>query len=292
MKKVILFGGTGRIGKKIAEELKIQGYEVTAAVRQHQKADELKNLVDKCIIANVTNPTVLHIICEGFDIVISSLGKSVSLNDQSKPSFHDIDFVANAYILAEALKSGVKKFVYVSALHAEQYLHLEYFKAHRNFSEELRKSGINYAIIKLPAIFSAFLDMIPLAKKGLLMNIGKGDKLTNPIYEGDLAKICVEALKRPNVILEAGGKAIYSRKQLNEIMQHAVDPNKKICTMPLSLVKMVLPVMKWFDKNTFDKFSFFIEVVQHDTIAPQIGEMKFENYIAENLRKQVDAKSF
>ena len=37
--------------------------------------------------------------------------------------------------------------------------------------------------------------------------------------------------------------------------------------------------MKLFNKNMYDKFSFFTAVMQEDTIAPQVGQMKFEDYI-------------
>ncbi len=143
----------------------------------------------------------------------------------------------------------------------------------------LKKLGIDYSIVKPPAIFSAFIDMIEMAKKGQLVNIGQGDKKTNPIYEGDLAKITVDTINKQNSISEVGGKTIYTRKQLNEIVQNEINNHKKLKTIPLGLFKISLPIIKIFSKNTFDKFAFFIEVMQHDTIAPQLGIMTFEDYV-------------
>jgi uncharacterized protein YbjT (DUF2867 family) len=285
MKKVLLFGASGNLGKEIAKELKQQDYEFTVVVRNKNKADELSNITNQYLIADVTNQHSLTGLCKGFDIIISSLGKSVSLNDKSKPGFRDIDFLANANILQEAIKSGVVKFVYISAFHSEKYLHLEYFKTHHDFSEKLKQSEIDYSIIKPPAIFSAFVDLIQLAKKGHLMNIGKGDKRTNPIFEGDLAIVCVNSIMETNKIIEAGGKNIYTRKQLNEIIQHIVNPHKKIKHVPIGIINFFLPLMKLINKNTFDKFAFFIEVMQHDVIAAEIGEMKFEDYIKMKMHR-------
>jgi uncharacterized protein YbjT (DUF2867 family) len=141
------------------------------------------------------------------------------------------------------------------------------------------KSGIDYSIVKPPAIFSAFIDLIEMAKKGQLVNIGQGDKKTNPIFEGDLAKITVDTINMQNSISEAGGKTIYTRKQLNEIIQNEINPRKKLRTIPIGLFKVSLPLIKLFSKNTFDKYAFFIAVMQHDTIAPQIGTMTFEEYV-------------
>jgi uncharacterized protein YbjT (DUF2867 family) len=283
MKKVVLFGATGNLGNEIAKELIKQGYELTVVVRNEQKAKTLSHITSKYIIADVCNKSTLENIFDKQDIVVSALGKSVSPNDKSKPTFKQVDYDANKNILDQSIKAGIKKFVYISAFHSEKYLHLEYFKVHHDFSELLKKSGIDYSIVKPPAIFSAFIDMIEMAKKGQLINIGKGDKKTNPIYEGDLAKVTVEAINKQNSIFEAGGKTIYTRKQLNEIVQNEVDSQKKIRTVPLGLFKVTLPIIKLFSKNTFDKFAFFIEVMQHDTIAPQVGTMTFEDYVKQKV---------
>jgi len=106
---------------------------LTVVVRNKKKAEQLANSTDKYIVADITDPTALINICENIDVVISALGKSVSPNDTSKPSFNDIDLVANTHILKEAKKSGVKKFVYISAFHSEKYQHLAYFSVHHEF---------------------------------------------------------------------------------------------------------------------------------------------------------------
>jgi uncharacterized protein YbjT (DUF2867 family) len=279
MKKAILFGATGNLGIEIAKELVNQGYELTVVVRNEQKAKALTHITSKYIVADVCKKSTLENIFEKGDIVVSALGKSVSPNDKSKPTFKQVDYDANKNILDEAIKTGIKKFVYISAFHSEKYLHLEYFKVHHDFSELLIKSGIDYSIIKPPAIFSAFIDMIEMAKKGQLINIGQGDKKTNPIYEGDLAKITVNSINMQNSITETGGKTIYTRKQLNEIVQDEINNRKKLRTIPIGLFRSALPIIRLFSKNTFDKFAFFIEVMQHDTIAPQLGTMTFEEYV-------------
>jgi uncharacterized protein YbjT (DUF2867 family) len=279
MAKILLFGATGNLGKEIAIVAISQGYELTIVVRNNNKALQLESLTSNFIITDITDSSALTNICKGFDIVISALGKSVSPNDNSKPSFNDIDLTANTNILEEAKKAAVKKFVYISAFHSEKYIHLEYFRVHHEFSQRLKSSGLNYSIIKPPALFSGYLDMIGMAKKGQLFNIGKGDKKTNPISEVDLAIECINSIKDDNVTKEIGGKTIYTRRQLNEIIQKEVCPTRNTKNIPLWLFKFSLPLLKLFNKNMYDKFAFFFAVMQEDTIAPQVGETNFENYI-------------
>lgn len=286
MKKVLLFGSTGNLGKKIAEELVMKGYEVTAVVRNEQKRAVMADRVQHCIIADVMKCSNLSHICDGYEIVVSALGKPVSPGDWSKATFREVDLDANSLILQEALQSRVRKFVYVSAFHAERYPHLEYFRVHHLFSSKLMASGIDYSIIKPPALFSAFLDLIQMAKKGQLVTLGKGDKRTNPIFEGDLARICVFSIHQQNAIIEAGGKEVLSRHQINELIQHKMAPQKKVRKMSLVVVKAFLPVIKFFSRNLYDKMAFFTEVVQHDTIAPQIGETTLTEYLQWQIVKK------
>lgn len=283
MDNILLLGGTGKLGRKIAEELKAGGYAFTAVVRNTQKASTLAALATDTIVADVTNPAALKGICKGYTVVISALGKSVSPAERSKPSFEAVDYRANTAILEEALRSGVRKFVYVSAFGAEQHPDLTYFRVHHRFAEKLKASGIDYSIIKPPALFSAFLDMIPMARKGVLMTMGTGDKRTNPIYEGDLARICVEAIRQSRVEIEAGGQEVLTRHQINETIQRVVAPSKKVRSVPMGMTKAFLPVLKFLDRNTYDKMAFFVRVMEEDTLAPQVGTTRLEDYIRQQV---------
>jgi hypothetical protein len=73
-------------------------------LRNEEKKRRLKNTVNQFIIADVTQPDQLKGVCKDIGIVVSSLEKSVSIYDKSKPTFRKIDFEANTNILNEALK--------------------------------------------------------------------------------------------------------------------------------------------------------------------------------------------
>ncbi len=94
-----------------------------------------------------------------------------------------------------------------------------------------------------------------------------------------MAKICVDGIKQDNSVIEAGGKTVYSRKQINDIIQKIVDPSKKVRTIPVSILKLGLPLLRLANTNLYDKIAFFLEVTQHDTIAPKKGDTNLEEYI-------------
>ncbi|HNL40111.1 MAG TPA: NAD(P)H-binding protein, partial [Saprospiraceae bacterium] len=235
--------------------------------------------VTRLIEADALKPDTLKGICEGQDAVISALGKSVSTFDFSQPGFEAVDLGGNTNVLAEALSAGVKKFVYLSALGAAQLTQLTYFRVHHEFSERLIGSGIDYSIVQPTAIMSAFNDLLKLARRGMLVTIGKGDSLTNPISEADLAKVCVDALDQSFALIPAGGQQVYSRHRINELVMQTVRPGKKVRRLPAGMVRAALPFWRLLDRNLYDKLAFFLEVTQHETLAPKIGPTTFEDWL-------------
>lgn len=283
MSKVILFGATGHAGRAIAAELDRQGHVVTAVVRDRVRAGFIAPFVSKSIVADVLDPLALRGICNGQEVVVSALGKSVSPFEFSKPTFQEVDFQGNMNILDEAKSSGVGKFVYLSAFGSEGLTWLNYFRVHHEFSQKLQDSGLDYAIVQPPAIMSAFLDLITLARRGMLSTIGSGESRTNPISEEDLARVCVDAIRQPNGIIAAGGKAVYTRRQIDEIVQNALKPGKKVRKIPAGIVRAALPFWKILNRNLYDKLAFFLEVTQHDVLAPRVGETSLEEYVQRHL---------
>lgn len=282
MQKILLFGGTGNAGRQIAHVLHNKGYTTTAVIRNKSQSASLEKITSSVKVADIADKKNIINICDGYDVVISALGKSVSPFDRSKGSFRKIDFEINLAILMDAKRAGVKKFIYLSAFHAEKYPGLEYFKVHQDFSDALIASSLNYSIIKPPALYSAFKDIFPLAKKGLLVTLGDGQKKTNPIYEGDLATIVVDAINESNSVIEAGGPETLTRHEINLIIQNEISPGSRIRKMPLWIIRSFLPILKLLDRNTYDKMAFFIAVMEEDTIAPPKGKMPFSEYVRTN----------
>ena len=279
MKKVILFGATGHLGFQIALELQRQGFWVRAAVRDITKVEKLKSVVHECVAVDFLNPKSVENAFNGVDALISALGKSVSPNDGSKPSFEAIDFGINTLLIDIAKAKNIKKIVYISAFDAEKHPELAYFNTHFRVEQHLINSGVDFSIIKPVAIMSSFQDLVSMANKGQLSTIGSGQSRTNPIAEHDLAAVCVDSILQKNATIEVGGKTTYTRGEINEIIQKHSAPNKKVYKMPLFILKIMLPIIKIINKNMYDKFAFFAAVTQKDCIAPQIGNTNLEMYL-------------
>jgi len=122
MQRVLVAGATGYLGGYVAKEFKARGYFVRALVRSSKKIDGLSDATDEIIEAQITEPETLSDICDGIDVVFSSIGIT---RQKDGLTFRDVDYQGNKNLLEVALRAGVKKFVYVSAFNGANLRHLD-----------------------------------------------------------------------------------------------------------------------------------------------------------------------
>lgn len=79
--------------------------------------------------------SVSNDITQDISTIISALGKSVGLLTKRGKSFLEDDFYANYNILGDALKHGVKRFIYVSLKGVEKADDFENSKSHKMFED-------------------------------------------------------------------------------------------------------------------------------------------------------------
>ncbi len=74
MKRILVAGATGYLGGFVAWEFKDRGWFVRALARTPEKLDHLTDSVDEVIQGQVTRPETLDGVCDGMDVVFSSVG--------------------------------------------------------------------------------------------------------------------------------------------------------------------------------------------------------------------------
>jgi len=140
MKKVLVAGATGYIGRYVVKEFKKQGYWIRTLARNSARLDDLREYVDEDFIGEVPNPNTLSGICEGIDVVFSSIGIT---KQKDGLTYMDVDYQDNVNLLEEAKKASVLKFIFISALHGEKLRNLKMIQAKECFVDELKSSGMD-----------------------------------------------------------------------------------------------------------------------------------------------------
>jgi uncharacterized protein YbjT (DUF2867 family) len=280
MKKVLIAGATGYLGRYLIQEAKKQGYWVSALARKADKLDDLKDSIDEICEAEITLPNTLNGICDGIDAVISSIGIT---RQKDGLTYMDVDYQANMNLLQEAQKSGVKKFIYVSVLNGESLRHLKICDAKERFVDELKASGLDYCIIRPNGFFSDMSDFFEMAKKGRIYLFGKGVLKTNPIHGKDLATVCVDAIHKGAKEVLVDGPETLTHQEIALCAFDVLGSKPKITYIPEWMRASVLKLMRIFaGSKTYGPVEFFMTVMAIDMIAPEYGKFKLKKHF-ENL---------
>ena len=159
--KVCLAGAFGNLGKDIFKKLIEAGHEVIACDMVEKPFEGNKNYTFKKI--DVTNKETLKNMCDGADVVISTVGLTTS---SAKLSNYDIDYQGNLNILNEAKNAGVKHFVYISVIRANEAEDVPMVHAKYLFEEELKKSSLKYVIHRPTGYFYDIIKVFrPMIEK-------------------------------------------------------------------------------------------------------------------------------
>ncbi len=287
MKKVLVAGATGYLGRYAVKEFKKQGYWVRALTRS---ADRLENLTDgvypreyadEAFIGEVTDPASLAGVCEGIDIVFSSIGIT---RQKDNLTYMDVDYQGNKNLLAQAQKSNVSKFVYVSVLNADQMSQLKMIQAKELFVEALTQSGLGYTVIRPTGFYSDMLDYLKMAKSGRGYLFGNGEHKINPIHGTDLAEVCVNAVETDDREINVGGPETFSHKEIMTLAFEALGQKTKITYIPIWLKNILLVLSRTFTSvKTYGPLEFFMTALTMDIVGHPFGNKRLKDYYVENV---------
>ena len=283
MKKVLVAGATGYLGRFAVQELKKQGLWIRALARNASKLDSLADYIDEKFIGEITDSNSLSGICKDMDIVFSSIGIT---KQKDGLSYMDVDYQANMNLLDEAKKSGVKKFMYVSVLNGDKLRYLKICEAKEKFVAELKNSGLDYCIIRPNGFFSDMSEFLKMANKGKIYLFGDGNQKSNPIHGEDLAKVCIDAIENKEDEIEVGGPETLTHNKITELAFNAIGKKTKVIHIPDWIRRIALKVGQLFmSSKSFGPVEFFMNVMAMDMIAPRYGTHHLIDFFKENKNK-------
>jgi uncharacterized protein YbjT (DUF2867 family) len=290
MKKVLVAGSTGYIGRYVVQEFKNRGYWVRALVRNPDKIKQpgphlepsIDRLADEFFIGDATKPESIKGVCDGVEIVFSSLG--MTRPDFVHSSF-DVDYKANLNIMREAQRAKVKKFVYISVFNAQKMMEIENIQAHEKFVDELRASGLEYAIVRPTGYFSDMAQFLNMARNGFMFSLGEGETRSNPIHGADLAKVCVDAAEGDAREIDAGGPEIFTYQQVARMAADVVEKQPFNISLPVWLADGIAAVTGFINRDIHDIALFATTVSKNDTVAPQYGRHRLREFFEEMAAK-------
>ena len=273
MNRILVAGATGYLGGFVAREFKDRGYFVRALVRPPRKLDHLWNSTDEIVEGQITRPETLEHICDGIDVVFSSIGFT---RQKDGLSFRDVDYQGNKNLLEVALRAGVRKFVYVSAFNGTGLRHLGIIAAHEDFVDELKASGICYAVLRPTGYFSDMSEVLEMARRGRVWLIGSGESRVNPIHGADLAVACADAVDGYELEIDVGGPQIMTWNEAAALAFEVLEKPSRVSHVPTWLMWSVVRLVRLFNRHQGDLLAFFTTMATTDVVAPATGTHTLE----------------
>jgi len=275
MERVLVAGATGYLGNFVAQELKSRDYFVRALARSPEKLDHLHGSLDEIVEGEVTRPETLEHVCDGIDVVFSSIGITKQRNGLT---FHDVDYQGNKNLLDIALRAGVRKFVYVSVFNGPKLRHLDIIAAHEDFADELKASDIDCSVLRPTGYFSDMGEFFNMARNGRVYLVGSGHNRVNPIHGADLAVRCVDAIEGSQREIDVGGPEIMTWREVAELAFAIQARPPKVTRIPAWLMWSVVRLVRLFNRHQGELLAFFATMATTDVVAPATGSHSLKEH--------------
>jgi uncharacterized protein YbjT (DUF2867 family) len=286
MNRVLVAGATGYLGRFIAREFKRRGAWVRVLAHNPDKLKTpgpflepaVADLVDDVFVGEVTQPETLRGLCDGIEVVFSSIGIT---RQTDRDSYTEVDYQGNKNVLDLALAASVRKFVFVHAFNAHLLQHLEGMRAKQRFVEELQKSGMAHAVVCPTGFFNDMSEFLRMEKWGTVYLIGDGQRKINPIHGADLANVCVDAVSSQETDIPVGGPVTYTYREIADLAFAVLHKPPRIRRVPVWLVKAALPLVRLFSKRYYTIAAGITTITQHDFEAPKAGTHTLNEFYEE-----------
>lgn len=275
MNRVLVAGATGYLGRYVAREFKARDYFVRALARSPEKLDSLGDSLDEIVQAEVTRPETLEGVCDGMDAVFSSVGIT---KQKDGLTFKDVDFQGNLNLLEVAQRAGVEKFIYVSVFGGGGLLHLDIVKAHEDFVDALKESGMAYAVIRPTGFFSDMEEYLKMANKGRVYLFGPGSNRINPVHGADLALTCADAVEGEALDIDVGGPEVLTHREIAELSLRVAGKASRISSVPLWVMNAAVSLTRLFNRHRGELLAFLTTAMSIDAVAPSVGIRRLEDH--------------
>ena len=282
MKKVLVAGSTGYLGQFVVKALKSKGYWLRALDRSAEKLAPVEAYADELFIGEVTDPDSLTGLCDGIDIVFSSVGIT---RQKDGLTYNDVDYQANRNLLTIAEAAGVSKFMYVHVLNAEKLQHVAMIQAKQAFVDELKQSPLDTTVICPTGFFADMDEFLKMARAGRVYLFGDGSNRINPIHGADLAEVCADALETRERQLDVGGPEVFTYREIAELAFVALDKPSKITCLPKKLVAVAVGALRWVvPVKAYGPIQFLATVMTMDVVAEKYGRQQLLDHFCRCAR--------
>ena len=244
--RVLVTGATGFVGGNIREAL--AGRPLRLLVRDARAAGKLVSRDVEIVQGDVTRADSLKGVMEGCDAVVHLVA---IIEESGGRTFDEVIRQGTENAVAEAKRAGVRRFVHMSAMGAQDNEAFPYMRAKWQAEQAVKGSGMAWTIFRPSVIFGpgdGFINVLAKLVKNPLIPVipvvGEGTSTFQPVSVSEVATAFRRALDDPKTVgetYELGGPEILSYETLLDIIAQKLGKTRKPKVhVPLGMMKLVV----------------------------------------------------
>lgn len=274
--RVVVFGGSGFIGRYVVKRLAAAGHPVRVACRDVERAKFLKPMGAvgqiSLLQTNVRYPQTVAAACQGMDWVVNLVG---ILYESGSQHFDSVQAEGADTIAKAAAAAGASKLVHLSAIGADAESESLYAKS-KAAGEAAVKAAFPSATIIRPSVvfgpeddfFNRFADLARFSPALPLIDGGKTKM--QPVYVGDVADAICKTLEDASYAgetLELGGPRVMSMKEIMEYTLAQSGKKRLLLPLPSSIAALQARVLELLPKPPLTRDQ--LKLLAHDNVVSE-----------------------
>lgn len=238
---LLLTGATGSVGSRLLPLLLERGEDVRCLVREPRRLGERRVDVQIALgdLGEMSDPYLVRQALRGVDTVVHL---AATIRDQPPHRIEELNGLATVRLLRAAERSGVRRFVFFSALNAATAQRTRFFRAKWLAERAVASSSLQTTIFAPSIVYDRSDPWVTLLRRFSFLPVmpvsGEGGARFEPIWAADAARCVVAALDADGRDrYELAGPEILSYDQMSDLVSRVAGRPRPLAHLPLPLVR-------------------------------------------------------
>jgi uncharacterized protein YbjT (DUF2867 family) len=238
---LLLTGATGSIGSRLLPLLLESGVDVRCLVREPRRLGERRVDVQIALgdLGEMSDPYLVRQALRGVDTVVHL---AATIRDQPPKRIEELNGLATVRLLRAAERSGVRRFVFFSALNAAAAQRTRFFRAKWLAEQAVSSSPLQTTVFAPSIVYDhsdpwitllhrfSFLPVLPVS--------GSGDAAFQPIWAADVARAVTASLAGEMAPrYELAGPETLTYDEMSDLVSRIAGRPRPLVHLPLGLVR-------------------------------------------------------
>lgn len=237
---LLLTGATGSIGSRLLPLLLERGEDVRCLVREPRRLGSRRVDVQIALgdLGEMSDPYLVRQALRGVDTVVHL---AATIRDQPPKRIEELNGLATVRLLRAAECSGVRRFVFFSALNAGPAQRTRFFRAKWLAEQAVASSPLQTTVFAPSIVYDRSDPWVTLLRRFSFLPAmpvsGAGQARFQPIWADDVARCVVAALDRERDRYELAGPETLSYDEMSDLVSRVAGRPRPLVHIPLPAVR-------------------------------------------------------